>query len=308
MSSRKRPRVSFTVCLFGVLVLATTGFGQTVPPPFTVDTVIGTGLAGPMDFAFLPDGRVLIAEIDGDLKLLVQQSVASVGTIPAVEVDALPERGVQSFCLDPAFATNGYLYVWYCHSGSAFMRLDRFTMQGDRTNPTSTNLSLGAQRILLDDIPDNSISHNGGTLRFGPDGWLYLSNGDDEQYCFSQDRSSLLGKLLRLDVSQIPSGGGGGAVSKGLLAPPNTPWSSSTNQNERLLLAYGLRNPFGMTIDSLTGDLYLADVGHDNVEEVDRYPHPGAAGPFTGLNYGCPWPEGPTPTVAPLPPQPSAGC
>jgi glucose/arabinose dehydrogenase len=290
-----------------VLALASAGTTQAVPAGFTVDTLIPSGLAGPMDMAFLPDGRKLIAELDGDLKLWVQGNLVQIGTIPEVEVDSLPERGLQTFTLDPAFEATGYLYVWFCHLGSAFMRLERYTLVGDRHDPTSSNLALSDRRILLADVPDNSISHNGGTLRFGQDGRLYLSTGEDEQSCQAQNRQSLLGKLLRLDVGQVPAGPGG-PVPKSLLAPGDNPWASSLDLNEQLVLAYGLRNPFGLAIDPLTGDLFLGDVGHDFIEEVDRYPMPPGGGALPGHNYGWPWREGVNVTTSLFPPVPYSLC
>lgn len=299
-------RSALRLAIPAVFAVATAAPAQTVPPPFVVETLVGTALNGPTDFAFLPDGRVLFVEIDGDLKLLTAQGLTAVGTIPEVEVDALPERGVQSFCLDPDFVQNGHIYVWYTHLPTPFVRLDRFTLQGDLNNSASANLSLGPRHILLADIPDNSISHNGGTVRFGADGRLYASSGEDEQSCEAQNRTNLLGKLLRLDVGSVPPGAGG-PVAKSLLAPGDNPWNSSTDDDERLLIAYGLRNPFGMAVDPLQGDLYLGDVGHDRYEEVDHYPFP-AAGGFAGLNYGWPWREGTGVTVANFPPQPWASC
>lgn len=152
---------------------------QNVPTGFVVDTLLTSGLTAPNDFCFLPDGRMLIAHRPGTVTIFANGQTATVGTVPNVELFG-PERSLVSMCADPAFATNGYIYVWYPSTQDAFMHLERFTCTGALASPTSTNLVFAASSrhvVLL--TPDTVHAHNGGTVRFGPDGRLYLSMGED---------------------------------------------------------------------------------------------------------------------------------
>ena len=263
---------------------------QTVPSGFQVDT-LATGLAFPIDFFFLPDGRVLIANRDGGLQVYVAGAVAQIGTVPSVLWGG--ESGLLSIEIDSSFAQTGYIYTYYSSTADAYLHLDRFELVGDLSNPTSTNLSLNlaSRRVILDSIPDTYAFHNGGTTRFGPDGMLYLSLGDDQLPCDAQSTSSARGSLLRMDVAGVPAGGGLVAPAISSLDPGDNPLSSNADISQ-LVIAYGLRNPFRMAIDSLTGNLYLGDVGASTAEEVNEYVYSVGALPLR--NYGWPWVEGAT--------------
>src|SRR5204863_205515 len=117
-------------------------------------------------------------------------------------------------------------------------------------------------------------NHNGGTLNFGPDGYLYIGMGDggssNDPGNRAQNKDSLLGKMLRIDVS------GGGAYSN----PPTNPYVGTNGRDE--IWAYGLRNPWKWSFDRWTGDLWIGDVGQDAYEEIDYQP----AGVAGGRNYG----------------------
>jgi glucose/arabinose dehydrogenase len=163
------------------------------------------------------------------------------------------------------------------------MRLVRYDITGKLSDANSTNLTLGKQYVILSDIPDQNEEHNGGTLRFGPDGMLYVSIGEDGVPCDSQNPSILRGSILRLDVSNLPSQGSG-PPTKSLLIPKGNPLSGP-DDNSRLTWCYGLRNPFRFDVDFNTGSLYIADVGGSRYEEYNE-----AKG---GENFGWPWYEGP---------------
>ena len=100
---------------------------------------------------------------------------------------------------------------------------------------------------LITDIPDNASNHNGGTLRFGPDGKLYASLGEDADRCSAQDSTRFKGNILRLQVASLPDTGTA-QPSKAALAPPDNPFPGG-NANAALVFAYGLRNPFRFQID-----------------------------------------------------------
>jgi glucose/arabinose dehydrogenase len=176
-----------------------------------------------------------------------------------------------------------------------------FPVSGDLSDPASDSLIIsGAGRYnILTDLPDNANNHNGGTLRFGPDGRLYLSLGEDAVPCAAQDSSGLRGMILRLAVDSLP-GAGAGPAPKSSITPPNNPFVASTNANARLCYCFGLRNPFRFNIDPPTGDLFIADVGQNTWEEVslsesggENFGWPFREGPAVRTQAGCSEPGGP---------------
>ncbi len=272
------------------LVAMTVGaVAQTVPTGFVIDTVVGSGLQAGHDFCFLADGRVLIANRAGLVQIYAGGGVVSVGTVPSVETGS--EKGLLSIAADPAFASNGYIYVWYSSTLDAFMHLDRFTCTGDLANPNSTLVSFAAasRRVVLGAVPDTAFNHNGGSARFGPDGMLYQSIGDDASGCVAQSTTSSLGCVLRMNVSTLPAGGSTVAPTFTSLDPGNNPLSANADISQ-LVLAHGLRNPVRFEIDQATGNLYIGDVGQNAVEEYSEYVYNGAGLALT--NFGWPWREG----------------
>jgi len=161
------------------------------------------------------------------------------------------EQGLLGLAFDPAYATNRFLYVNFTDI-SGDTRIVRYKTDGTRVLPRSARL------LLRVDQP--YANHNGGNLVFGPDGFLYVGLGDGgsggDPHGNAQNMSSLLGKMLRLDVRR----------------PASAP----------VIVGLGLRNPWRYSFDRATGDLYIGDVGQSAVEEVDFTPR-GASGL---QNYG----------------------
>lgn len=281
----KRPLAALLVA---ALALGLTG--QSVPSSFTADVQV-QDMTRPGDFCFLPDGRVLIADLPGQVHVFVESagsSVTTIGTVPSVAYSG--ERGLLSVIADPGFAGNGYFYVLYTSSAAPLLHLDRFTCTGDRNNPTSTNLSfsVSSRRAILT-LPQTGNIHNGGSVRFGPDGKLYVSAGDDFSPCDAQDILSQRGCLLRLDCSLLGSSPSTVLPPYSLLDPGDNPLSGSSDFR-RLVIAIGFRNPFRMEIDPVTGNLYIGDVGESAQEEINEYVY--QTGALTVANYGWPWREG----------------
>jgi glucose/arabinose dehydrogenase len=144
-------------------------------------------------------------------------------------------------------------------------------------------VTLSWRLVLLADIPDNAFNHNGGTLRFGPDGMLYASLGEDADPCGAQDFTILKGCILRLKVDALADTFGF-TVPKPDLVPPDNPFVTNPNNNAKLTFAKGLRNPFRFHIDPADGHLYIADVGQNIWEEIDEC--------VGGENFGWPQYEG----------------
>jgi glucose/arabinose dehydrogenase len=261
-----------------------------VPNGFADEIVAGV-FDYPTAFCFLPDGRALVTEQDsGTLWLVLTNHMVAVDApyqVVDVRTDYI-ERGLLSVAVDPRWPTKPYVYVHYT-STLGHIRLMRYTASGDLMNGTSGNLTLGSPYEVLD-APDDNPQHNGGSLRFGPDGKLYLSLGEDFTWCEAQDSTSLLGRILRLDVTRLPAGPGGPPPIAALV-PTDNPYAAHPDSAMKLTYAMGLRNPFRFQIDPQTGLLYVADVGDATWEELDE------VGP--GFNGGWPYREGPAPYAAP---------
>jgi len=281
-------RVVLAVCACLALGVPRTAPAQAVLPSGFADQLVVGGLSFPTGLAFLPDGRLLFVEQNSArIRLLVNDALAAtdpVATVPSVRIGG--ERGLLGIAVDPGFPTRPYLYV-HCNDATALVvRISRFTVGGDLafTGNGSLTINTATRYDLINSVPDLSSNHNGGTLRFGPDGMLYASFGEDGAGCAAQDTSGLRGVILRLDVSRLPPGAGGPAP-RALLTPPGNPFPGG-GLNARLIWAFGLRNPFRFHIDPLNGALFIADVGQDTWEEIDRAP----AG---GLDFGWEHFEGP---------------
>lgn len=275
--------------------LLTAPLAQSPATGFVIDTLVSSGLQAPHDFCFLPDGRALIANRGGLVQVFVDgQPIATVGTVPNVETGS--ERGLLSIEADPDFPTNGYIYVWYSSSADTFLHLDRFTCTGQLANPTSTSLSFASasRRVILASVPDSQFNHNGGSARFGPDGMLYLTIGDDAVSCNAQSTTSSVGCLLRMNVSVAVLGAGPSTTPPSFSAlDPGTNPLSANGDISQLVIAHGLRNPFRMEIDQLTGSCYIGDVGLSTREEYTEYDYP-SVGALPLRNFGWPWREGKT--------------
>jgi glucose/arabinose dehydrogenase len=254
-------------------------------PPGFGDHVVVSGLDQPTAFAFLPDGRAVVTEqLTGAIRLVIGGSLSPtpLATVSGLTTDG-GERGLLAIAIDPGWPARPYVYVHATVTGSK-MRLIRYTATGTLTGATSFDLALGSPYLVLDGLADLASNHNGGALRFGTDGRLYYSLGDDADGCQAQDSTTLHGAVLRLDLSGLPAGAGG-PPARTALVPADNPWSGGANVNARLEWAYGLRNPFRFVVDSASGLLYLSDVGENTWEELDEI--------TSGFNGGWPFREGP---------------
>ena len=260
----------------------------TVPTDFVDQLVLG-GFTLPVGMAKLPDGRVFVIEQkSAKIRLIVSGAIAA--TDPVCTVDAVKtaggEQGLLGIAVDPGWPANPYVYVHCDNLGTTTIRISRYTVTGDLsfTGNGSLSIDVASRFDLITTLPDVAPNHNGGTLRFGPDGKLYDSMGEDAQSCLAQDDATFHGVILRLEVSGLPSTPGG-PPSIDVITPADNPQIGSGNANTRLIWAWGLRNPFRFQIDPTNGTLFIGDVGENQFEEIDRAP----AG---GLNFGWPIYEG----------------
>ncbi len=177
------------------------------------------------------------------------------------------EQGLLGLAFAPDFEKSGTYYVSYNEKGGD-TRIDRFvTKDGMTTDPDS------GETILEYKQPYGN--HNGGWLDFGPDGYLYIATGDggsaNDPKNLAQDTSSLLGKVLRLDVSG----------NKGYTIPSDNPYKSDKNYKPEIV-AIGLRNPWRCSFDRETGDFWIGDVGQNKWEEINAV----KKGDVLGENFG----------------------
>jgi len=230
-------------------------------------------------------GRMFVVQQSGFISIIQSNSVLPQPflDIRGRVLSAGAEQGLLGLAFPPGYATNSHFYVDYTRQTDGAIVISRFFLTGD-PNVADTN---SEQIIKVITKPYNN--HNAGQLAFGPDGYLYIgvgdggSEGDPQNY--GQRTSTLLGKLLRIDVE---SGASPYAI------PPNNPFVGNPAYLPEIW-ALGLRNPWRFSFDRLTGDLYVADVGQNLFEEIDFQP----AGDPGGENYGWRIVEGPTNYIVP---------
>jgi glucose/arabinose dehydrogenase len=210
--------------------------------------------------AAYPGGRVFVAEQEG-LVVLYGQDGAPVGTLLDIRSRvsrAGNEEGFLSLALDPDFPSRPYLYAYYSVAGGERRtRLSRFEVQGDAAVPDS--------ELAILEQPQPFSNHNGGAIRFGPDGMLYLGFGDGgsqgDPANRAQDLGQWLGKMLRIDVRNARDGAS-------YEVPGDNPWVG-VNGARPEIWAFGFRNPWRVSFDVATGSMWVADVGQNAIEEID---------------------------------------
>ena len=237
----------------------------------------------PVDLRNAGDGsdRLFVVEQAGIIRVF--QNEAAANTLKEFlnitgPVECCGELGLLGLAFHPDYETNGYFYVFYTTTGGTPYR-DRLSRFQVSANPDSADES--SEKILLE-FDDDFGNHNGGGLCFGDDGYLYVSTGDEgsggDPNNNAQNRTRLFGKLLRLDVNQnvntIPYYG----------IPADNPLVGNTNGYREEIYAWGFRNPWRISFDSVTDRLWVGDVGQGSFEEIDVVE--------SGKNYGWDCREG----------------
>ncbi len=256
---------SFLLTTLMLLLTSAPGRTATYSVAGFSDTAVVTGVSQPTSFTWTPDGRMLVLEKIGRVRIVVNGVLQATPALDiAARVDSGSEKGLLGICLDPGFAANGYVYLYYTNRVPQ-NRISRFTMAGNTLDPMS-------ETVILDHIDATNGNHNGGNIAIGPDGKLWAAPGDSGTGgAKSQDLSvgSLNGKVLRMELDGSPAAG------NPFLADPT---------KEPRIWAYGFRNPWRFTFRPSNGSLYAADVGQSSREEIDVV--------TAGGNYGWPMAEG----------------
>ena len=234
-----------------------------LPDGFTV-RVVANGLDGLTALDVLPDGRVLVCEQPGRVRVIDQGRLIDTPVV-SLPVDSYWERGVIGVTHDPEFPKHPYLYVcWVAKKPYPHHRISRFTMKGN-------GVVKGSEKVLL--VGDDQTKmggnvpagHQGGALHFGPDGKLYIAIGEQTSGLPSQRLDTFLGKILRIN----PDGS----------IPSDNPLRAKTKGKYQAIWAYGCRNPFTFAIRKSDGLMLINDVGGKHEEiNVGR----------AGANYGWP--------------------
>ncbi|KAA5542299.1 hypothetical protein FYK55_15995 [Roseiconus nitratireducens] len=253
---------------------------------------IASGLSEPVFVTVAPgdSDSLFIVEQDGVIKKMSRASgvVASTPFLTAGDLSTGGERGLLGLAFDPEYESNGTFYVNQTNA-QGNTRVFRY-----QSNPDGQTADPGSRTTVIG-FSQPFSNHNGGWIAFGPDGYLYIATGDggsgnDPQNNGQDLTDNLLGKLLRIDVNgdDFPAD-----PERNYSVPASNPFVGVTGDDE--IWAYGLRNPWRNSFDALTGDLYIADVGQNILEEINRQPGTSSG----GENYGWRLREGtePTPTV-----------
>jgi hypothetical protein len=275
VSNRIRRR--YWLVISGLLILLVTSrssFGQTdrlrLEPVFSaLDDPVGIAHAGD------GSGRLFIVERAGRVRIIEPGGILGAFFLDITDRvrSTSSEQGLLGLAFHPGFRGNGFFFVNYTDA-SGDTKVSRFT--ASTINPVDS----GTEAVILS-LAQPATNHNGGHLAFGPDGYLYIGTGDGggggDPFRNGQNGRTLLGAMLRIDVD----------TAFPYAIPADNPFVGTAEVLDEIW-AIGLRNPWRYSFDRETGDLYIADVGQNNWEEVNLQ----TASSLGGENYGWPIMEG----------------
>ena len=280
-----------------------TGGVQPSPTPTPVPaadeirlTTVASGLDRPLHVTNAGDDRLFIVEqtgrikvVDGSGNLLNQPFLNLNSRVTDNDGDLFGnELGLLGLAFHPNYQSNGYFYVYYTienpdNSSSDPYRtvISRFTVS---SNPNVANAN---SELILLEYNQPYRNHNGGHLTFGPDDYLYIASGDGGSQGDPQDNaqtgSTLLGKILRIDVDKTTGNPSDCGTTSNYTVPHNNYFSNGNGGGCDEIWAMGLRNPWRFSFDALTGDAWIGDVGQNEWEEIDVVP---AGTQANTLNFG----------------------
>ncbi len=260
-------KIYFSVIAFGLAILSSA-------QEFTLE-LFAEGFNSPVEIASAGDDRLFVVQQGGQIRIL--NSDGTINPTPFLNVSSIissgGERGLLGLAFAPDYETSGRFYINYTNTSGDTV-ISRYTVSGDPDVANATG-----DPLLTIEQPFGN--HNGGCINFGPDGYLWISMGDGgsggDPNNNGQNLASLLGKMLRIDVS-----------GEDYTIPGDNPVLSGSFPNE--VWSYGLRNAWKFSFDSETNDVWIADVGQNAIEEINKESSADA-----GLNYGWRCYEGDNP-------------
>ena len=229
-----------------------------------------TGFTSPVEITNAGDARLFVVEQGGKIKIVSPTGIISTTPFLNLTTSTIStggERGLLGLAFHPNYLINGFFFVNYTNTVGSTV-IARYSV-----NVANPNIADASSANILLTIPQPYSNHNGGTIKFGPDGFLYIGMGDGgsagDPENRSQNKNLLLGKMLRMDVN--------GALPYGI--PPTNPYVGIAGADE--IWAIGMRNPWKFSFDNTEGNLWTADVGQYVMEEINKVSDAAA-----GLNYG----------------------
>ncbi len=303
----RRPRL-LRLAAAAILAAATAPAALAAPPTDLALTQVTT-LANVVAIREPGDGtpRLFLVQQPGIIRIFDQKTNTLI-TQPFLDIQDLVddtgnEQGLLGLAFHPDYENNGFFYVNYTRDPGP--GLDRTAIVRFQVQAANPNLADRATILTMLEINQDFDNHNGGDIHFGPDGYLYIGMGDGgsggDPNNRAQDPTQLLGKMLRIDVDNLPSAKAlerdrrrtiEGSVGRcGLVGeygiPVSNPFVANVNTCDEIW-AIGVRNPYRFSFDRQTGDMFIADVGQNSTEEIDFQP---ASSPG-GENYGWDCREG----------------
>jgi len=254
-------KLFFAACLSGFAVGA-----QTIAP-----VQFATGFSDITEIAHAGSSRMYVVQQGGLIRML--ESDGTVGPNPFINLSSIVnfngERGLLGLAFHPEYITNGYFFVFY-NNGAGDLVISRYS----RSTATPDVADAESGQILLTIPHPGNTNHNGGSMHFGPDGYLYISTGDGggagDPNGNAQNTNVLLGKMLRIDVNSGTTYG----------IPDTNPFAETDGADE--IWATGLRNAWKFSFTRLENTMWIADVGQGRFEEINKIANPASP----GLNFG----------------------
>ena len=255
-----------------LLLVTTFSFSQDI---YTI--LFADGFSNPVEMQNVGDDRLFIVEKRGVIEIL--QLDGTTNPTPFLDIQSIvltpggnyDERGLLGLAFHPDYINNGYFYVNYIDN-SGNTQISRFSV-----STSDPSIADPDSEFQILEVEQPYANHNGGCLRFGPEGYLYIGLGDGGSAGDPENRSqnlqTLLGKMLRIDIDNTEG-------STNYAIPSNNPFVGDPNALDEIW-SYGLRNPWRFSFDSETDELWIGDVGQGSIEEIDR-----AAAGVSGQNYG----------------------
>ncbi|AYZ11466.1 T9SS C-terminal target domain-containing protein [Chryseobacterium arthrosphaerae] len=232
-----------------------------------------SGLTSPVEITNANDSRLFVVQQNGIIKIIQPNGTVNATNFLNIssKINFGGERGLLGLAFHPQYSVNGYFFVYYNNPAGNII-VARYTVSS--TDPNVANAS--SEKILLN-IPKPFANHNGGSIHFAPDGKLWIITGDGgsggDPNNNAQNKNSLLGKMLRIDVDATDP--------TPYNIPPDNPFAGAGVDGADEIWAYGLRNAWKYSFDLTTGNAMIADVGQENIEEINKMPITQA-----GINYG----------------------